>query len=91
LPDVPTALELGLADVEFYLWVGIFSQPATPAMEREAWRQATAAVAKDPEMLRQLETAGLELDHRDGQAFQDFLEADFKRVAAAVNRIGRVE
>ena len=67
------------------------SQPATPAAEREAWRQATAAVAKDPEMLRQLETAGLELDHRDGKAFQDFLDADFKRVEAAVNRIGRVE
>jgi len=57
LPDVPTALELGLNEVEFYLWVGIFSQPATPAAEREAWRQATAAVAKDPEMLRQLEAA----------------------------------
>jgi tripartite-type tricarboxylate transporter receptor subunit TctC len=91
LPDVPTAIELGMAEVEFYLWVGIFSQPATPTAEREAWRQATAAVAKDPEMLRQLETAGLELDHRDGKAFQDFLDADFKRVEAAVNRIGRVE
>jgi tripartite-type tricarboxylate transporter receptor subunit TctC len=91
LPDVPTALELGLAEVEFYLWVGIFSQTATPAAERETWRQATAAVVKDPEMLRQLEAAGLELDHRDGKGFQDFLDADFKRVEAAVNRIGRVE
>jgi hypothetical protein len=42
-------------------------------------------------MLRQLEAAGLELDHRDGKAFQDFLDADFQRVQAAVNRIGRVE
>lgn len=91
LPDVPTALELGLNEVEFYLWVGIFSQPATPAAEREAWRQATAAVVKDAELLRQLEAAGLELDHRDGGGFQDFLNADFKRVEAAVNRIGRVE
>jgi hypothetical protein len=31
------------------------------------------------------------LDHRDGKAFQDFLEADFERVRAAVTRIGRVE
>jgi len=91
LPDVPTAIELGLAEVEFYLWVGIFSQPGTPAAEREAWRQSTAAVVKDPEMLRQLEATGLELDHRDGKAFQDFLDSDFQRVTAAVNRIGRVE
>jgi tripartite-type tricarboxylate transporter receptor subunit TctC len=46
---------------------------------------------KDPEMLRQLEATGLELDHRDGKAFQDFLDSDFQRVTAAVNRIGRVE
>jgi hypothetical protein len=51
----------------------------------------TAAVAKDPEMLRHFEAAGLELDHRDGKAFQDLLDAVFKPVEAAVNRIWRVE
>ena len=69
----------------------MFSQPGTPAAEREAWRQSTETVTKDPEMLSQLETAGLELDHRDGKAFKDFQDADFQRVQAAVNRIGRVE
>jgi hypothetical protein len=42
-------------------------------------------------MLRHFEAAGLELDHRDGKAFQDLLDAVFKPVEAAVNRIWRVE
>ncbi|MFN7595056.1 MAG: hypothetical protein ACK5PU_05560 [bacterium] len=42
-------------------------------------------------MLRSLEAAGLELDQRDSQAFQDFLEADVKPVEAGLNRIGRAE
>jgi hypothetical protein len=46
---------------------------------------------KDPEILRPLEAVGLELDHRDSQAFQDFLEADVKPVASGLNRIGRAE
>lgn len=91
LPEVPTGIELGFAGVEFYLWVGIFSQTATPQPLREAWRGSVAAVTRDPEFLAHLQTAGLELDHRDGQAFLDFLETDRRRVEAAVNRIGRVE
>ena len=91
LPDVPTGMELGFTAVEFYLWVGLFSQTATPQPVREAWRRSVAAVTADPDFLAQLQTAGLELDHRDGQAFLDFLETDRRRVEAAVNRIGRVE
>lgn len=91
LPDVPTAMELGFAGVEFYLWVGFFTQAATDPAIRTRLRQSVAAVTRDPEMLRQLETAGLVLDHREGQAFTDFLEADRRRVTAVVNRIGRVE
>jgi tripartite-type tricarboxylate transporter receptor subunit TctC len=91
LPDVPTALELGFAGVEFYLWVGFFTQAGTDAAIQGRLRQSVAAVARDPEMLRQLEAGGLVLDHREGAAFTAFLDADRRRVEAVVNRIGRVE
>lgn len=91
LPDVPTAVELGFPTAEFYLWVGLFIQVSAPARLQQAWRESVAAVAREPEMLRQLQAAGLEMDHREGQAFLDFLAADRRRVEAAVNRIGRVE
>jgi tripartite-type tricarboxylate transporter receptor subunit TctC len=91
LPDVPTAMELGFAGVEFYLWVGFFTQAATDAAIKARLRQSVADVTRDAELLRQLETAGLVLEHRDGQAFADFLDADRRRVSAVVTRIGRVE
>ena len=91
LPDVPTGIELGFAGVEFYLWVGFFTQAGTDAAIQARLRQAVVATTRDPEMLRQLESAGLVLDHREGQAFAEFLAADRQRVTAVVNRIGRVE
>jgi tripartite-type tricarboxylate transporter receptor subunit TctC len=91
LPDVPTGIELGFAGVEFYLWVGFFTQAATDPAIQARLREAVAATTRDQEMLRQLQTSGLVLDHREGQAFTDFLEADRRRVTAVVNRIGRVE
>ena len=30
LPDVPTAIELGFKDAEFYLWIGLFAPNKTP-------------------------------------------------------------
>ena len=30
-PDLPTFKELGYADVEFYIWAGLFAQRALPA------------------------------------------------------------
>jgi tripartite-type tricarboxylate transporter receptor subunit TctC len=91
LPEVPTARELRLEAVEFYLWVGLFTQAAVPGPIQARWRQAVAAALRDPDMLRALDGAGMVTAHREGQAFLDFLAADERRVDAAVRRIGRVE
>ena len=31
MPDIPTAIELGYKDVEYYIWAGLFVQAGTPA------------------------------------------------------------
>jgi len=91
LPEVPTAIELGYPDVEFYLWVGLFTQgPVDPAIQRR-WRESIAAALAEPEAQRVLAGAGAVLDLRTGAEFQAFLDADRRRVEAAVQRIGRVE
>ncbi len=91
LPDVPTALELGFPEAEFYLWVGLFTQAAAdPAIQRQL-REGVAAALAEPETQRQLAATGTVLDLRLGEAFQTFLAADRRRVTAAVQRIGRVE
>lgn len=91
LPDVPTAIELGFRSVEFYLWVGFFTQAAVEADIQRRLREGISAATQEPEMRRQLETTGMEIDLRQGEAFQGFLDADRQRVEAAIQRIGKVE
>lgn len=91
LPEVPTAQELGLAGVEFYLWVGLFTQARVDPAIQARLRQGVAAAVKEPEMQRAVQGAGMVIEHLEGQAFQDFLARDQARVEAAVKRIGRVE
>ena len=91
LPDVPTAMELGFREVEFYLWVGLFTQAAVPAEIQRRLREGVAAALADADTQRQLASTGTVLDLRLGEAFQSFLEADRLRVEAAVQRIGRVD
>ncbi len=91
LPEVPTAMELGFHEVEFYLWVGLFTQAAVPAEIQRRLREGVAAALADADTQRQLASTGTVLDLRLGEAFQGFLAADRQRVEAAVQRIGRVE
>lgn len=91
LPDVPATAEIGLPNVEFYLWVGFFTQAAVEADIQRRLREGIAAATREPEMQRQLETTGIDIDLREGVAFQAFLDADRQRVEAAIQRIGRVE
>lgn len=91
LPEVPTAMELGLREVEFYLWVGLFTQARVEPAIQARLREGVAAAVREPEMLRALSGAGMVIEHKEGAAFQEFLDRDALRITAAVNRIGRVE
>ena len=92
LPDVPTPQEVGLAGVEFYLWVGIFTQTAVPAPIQAKWRQGVAAALKDPDMQRALEGAGMVTAHMEGQVFLEFLAADARAGGCGGGgAVGRVE
>lgn len=89
--DVPTFIERGFRDVEFYIWAGVFAPAATPAPVRERIRAAVAEAMGSEELRRALAAAGSPPDHRDGEAFRRFFDADSARLVAAVRRIGRVE
>lgn len=89
--EVPTFLERGFRDVEFYIWAGVFAPAATPAPVRERIRAALAEAMATEELRRALAAAGSPPDYRDGEAFRAFFQADSARLVAAVRRIGRVE
>ncbi len=89
--EVPTLIEKGFPEAEYYIWSGVFAPAGTPAPVLAAVREAMAKVARDPEVLKAFAASSNTLDHRDGEAFEAFFRADAARLQRAVQKIGRVE
>ena len=49
-PDVPTMIELGYKDVEYYIWAGLFAPKGTPAPVITRLRDAMREVMADPQV-----------------------------------------
>ncbi len=91
LPEVPTLIEKGFADCEFYIWVGLFAPTGTPAPVIARIREASAQAVQDPEFRRAIAASGNTLDHRDGDAFRRFFEEDAARLVRVVRALGKIE
>lgn len=91
LPDVPTAMELGYKDVEFYLWVGLFAPAKTPEPLLQSIRRDIGRAVAEPDFVQNMAKLGAPIDYRDGPAFVDFLNRDAERINAAIKRIGKVD
>ena len=89
--DVPTLMEKGFSDVEFYIWVGIFAPTGTPPAVVTRIRDASRAVAQDADFIRIMAGSGNTLDHRDGEAFQRFYNEDSARLLRVVRALGKIE
>jgi tripartite-type tricarboxylate transporter receptor subunit TctC len=89
--EVPTFIEKGFPDIEFYIWAGVFAPAGTPAAIQDRIRAALRQAVADPELRRALEAAGSPLDYRDGEAFERFFREDSARLVRAVQRIGKVD
>jgi tripartite-type tricarboxylate transporter receptor subunit TctC len=91
LPDVPTAIELGYKDVEFYLWVGLFAPVKTPDALVQSIRRDIGRAIQEPDFVQGMAKLGAPIDYRDGPAFAEFLNKDAERINAAIKRIGKVD
>jgi tripartite-type tricarboxylate transporter receptor subunit TctC len=89
--EVPTLIEKGFAEAEFYIWVGLFAPSGTPPAIIERIREAARAAAQDPDFRRIMAASGNTLDYRDGEAFQRFYQEDAARLVRVVRRLGRIE
>jgi tripartite-type tricarboxylate transporter receptor subunit TctC len=91
LPDVPTFKELGYPGAEFYIWAGVFAPRGTPAPVvarlEEALRQAVA----EPEFKAAMDKLKTPIAFKQGAEFRRFFEADARRLAEGVRKVGRVE
>jgi tripartite-type tricarboxylate transporter receptor subunit TctC len=91
LPDIPTFKELGYPGAEFYIWAGVFAPKGTPppivAKLNEALRQAV----KEPEFTGPMEKLQTPIAFKQGEEFRKFFEADARRLAEGVRRVGKIE
>ncbi len=91
MPNVPTFLELGYKDVEFYIWAGLFAPKGTPDAAMKALRAAAKTAAADPDFVATMKKLESGVLYMDAPEFQKFWDADAKRLAAALKKIGRVQ
>lgn len=92
LPDVPTAIELGFKDAEFYLWIGLFAPAKTPPEIVQSIRQdLNKAINQDNGFIQNMQKLGATTDYRDGPAFNEFLTKDAERIKATMLKIGKVD
>ncbi len=89
LPEVPTFKEVGY-DIEAYLWVGLFTTAGVPEPVFTRLREVVRKAVADPLFQDTMTKSQVVVDYRDAPAFKEFFEADYKRLAAAVKKIGRI-
>jgi tripartite-type tricarboxylate transporter receptor subunit TctC len=88
-PDVPTFKSMGY-DIEAYLWVGLFTTAGVPEPTFSRMRELIRRAAADPAFIKALENVTVVPDYREGAAFKEFFDADYKRMARAIKSIGKL-
>ena len=90
-PKVPTFKELGYADVEFYIWAGIFTPKGVPEPVIARLREAVREAIKSPDVVSVFDAAGSPAAYQDAPEFADFVKVDSARLIAAVKKMGKLE
>jgi tripartite-type tricarboxylate transporter receptor subunit TctC len=90
-PNVPTFKELGLTDVVYYNWAGLFVPQGVPEPVMTRLREAMAKAMRDPDVIRIFENGGSAAAYQDAPDFAKFVEADSARLIPVVKKIGKVE
>jgi len=90
MPELPTFKELGY-DAEFYIWAGVFAPAATPQPILARLREAVRATVADPDFKAAMDKVATPISYLDAPEFQKFWDNDAKRLAIALEKIGKVE
>jgi tripartite-type tricarboxylate transporter receptor subunit TctC len=90
LPDVPTLKESGY-DAEYAQWSGLFVPAGTPEPVVQRLRAAARAAANDPKVKEVILNAGSPILYQDTPDFEKYVQADARKMAAVVKKIGKVQ
>ena len=90
-PDVPTFIELGYKDVEYYIWAGLIAPRGTPEGVLKTLRNAVRQVVEDGEFKSAMAKLNTPIQYMDAPEFDKYWKADAKRLAVLVRTVGKVE
>ncbi|HEX8884723.1 MAG TPA: tripartite tricarboxylate transporter substrate binding protein [Noviherbaspirillum sp.] len=90
LPGVPTLKQAGYP-LEYAQWAGLFVPAGTPDAVVEKLRAAAHKAADDPAVNSAINGSGSSIMYMDAPEFQTYLNADAKKMAEVVQKIGKVE
>ena len=90
LPNVRTLSESGY-DAVFFQWSGLFAPAGTPAPIIARLREAARIAAADSRFASTLATVETPVAYLDAPELRRFWDADAKKLADAVQRVGKVE
>jgi tripartite-type tricarboxylate transporter receptor subunit TctC len=90
MPDIPTLMELGYKDVEYYIWAGLFVQAGTPEPIVTKIGDAMRTIMNDRAAMKPFTDAGSPPAYMDRAEFAKFVEADSKRLVPVVQRMGKI-
>jgi tripartite-type tricarboxylate transporter receptor subunit TctC len=89
MPELPTFMELGYKDVEFYIWSGVVAPAAIPPNVQHKLRAAVRAAVADPQFVQAMAKVRTPISYLDAPQFKDFWVADAARLTKAVHKIGK--
>jgi tripartite-type tricarboxylate transporter receptor subunit TctC len=91
LEGIPTMIQLGYKDVEYYIWAGLFAPKGTPAPIVTRLREAMREVMTNPQVVAVFTNAGSPAAYMDQPEFTEFVQADAKRLIPVIGKIGRLD
>ena len=90
MPNVASLKDLG-QNAEYAQWSGLFIPAATPEPIAQRLRNAARFAAQDAKVREVIQTAGSPVQYQDAPEFDRYVQADAKRMAEVVKRIGKLE
>lgn len=90
MPEVPSLKQAGF-DAEYAQWSGLFVTAGTPEPVVQRLRAAARAAANDAKVKDVILNAGSPVLFQDTPDFERYVQADVKRMADVVKKIGKVE
>lgn len=87
-PDLPTAAEQGVPDVEVNAWFGLFAPAGTPAPVIARLNQEVNDALKLPDVRQRIASAGLEVIGGAPSVLAKFMKDDSERYGAIARELG---